>query len=85
MVCFRYRASAGVAAGDQAQNEIARRLQLGGESFLTTTEVDGRTVLRACFVNPLTTAADVDTLIKLVAEAGAAVVPAPEVPRGPGR
>jgi hypothetical protein len=46
------------------------------ESFLTTTEVDGRTVLRACFVNPLTTAADVDTLIKLVTELGAAVVAA---------
>jgi len=54
------------------QAEIARRVQRGGESFLTTTEVDGRTVLRACFVNPLTTAADVDTLIKLVTAAGAA-------------
>jgi glutamate/tyrosine decarboxylase-like PLP-dependent enzyme len=66
VVCFRYRGA------DEVQAEIARRLQRGGESFLTTTEVGGRTVLRACFVNPLTTAADVDTLIKLVTELGAA-------------
>jgi glutamate/tyrosine decarboxylase-like PLP-dependent enzyme len=70
VVCFRYRGA------DDTQAEIARRLQRGGESFLTTTEVDGQTVLRACFVNPLTTDADVDTLIKLVTELGAAVVAA---------
>lgn len=72
VVCFRYRAAADASA--RVQTEIARRLQVGGESFLTTTEVDGHTVLRACFVNPLTTTADVDTLLKLVAEAGAAIV-----------
>ncbi|MGH3398471.1 MAG: pyridoxal phosphate-dependent decarboxylase family protein [Streptosporangiaceae bacterium] len=85
VVCFRYRTAAAdiaVDAGDREQTEIARRLQLGGESFLTTTEVDGRTVLRACFVNPLTTAADVDTLIKLVTGAGVAVVAAAEVSWG---
>ena len=70
VVCFRYQGA------DEVQAEIARRLQRGGESFLTTTEVEGRTVLRACFVNPLTTAADVDRLIKLVTELGTAVVAA---------
>jgi aromatic-L-amino-acid/L-tryptophan decarboxylase len=70
VVCFRYR-TAGAPAGDRVQAEIARRVQRGGESFLTTTEVDRRTVLCACFVNPLTTAADVDTPIKLVTAAGA--------------
>lgn len=80
VVCFRYRRGldadpdAGPDASDRLQTEIARRLQRDGESFLTTTEVDGRTVLRACFVNPLTTAADVDTLIRLVAAAGADAV-----------
>jgi aromatic-L-amino-acid/L-tryptophan decarboxylase len=72
VVCFRYRAAADTSA--RVQTEIARRLQLGGESFVTTTEVDGRTVLRACFVNPLTTTADVDALLKLVAEAGLDIV-----------
>jgi aromatic-L-amino-acid decarboxylase len=70
VVCFHYRA-AGDADGVQA--EIARRIQLGGESFLTTTEVDGRTVLRACFINPLTRDSDLDALVDLVARTGEAV------------
>jgi aromatic-L-amino-acid decarboxylase len=67
VVCFRYRAS---EASDQVQSDIASRIQLGGESFLTTTELDGRTVLRACFLNPLTTDEDVGALVDLVAAAG---------------
>ena len=70
VVCFHYRA-AGDADGVQA--EIARRIQLGGESFLTTTEVDGRTVLRACFINPLTRDSDIDALVDLVVRTGEAV------------
>ena len=70
VVCFHYRA-AGDADGVQA--EIARRIQLGGESFLTTTEVDGRTVLRACFINPLTRDSDIDALVDLVVRTGEAI------------
>src|ERR1039458_8304216 len=67
VVCFRYRAA---EESDRVQSDIARRIQLGGRSFLTTTELDGRTVLRACFINPLTTELDVDTLVDLVTSIG---------------
>jgi hypothetical protein len=49
VVCFRYRAS---EDSDRVQSDIAQRIQLSGESFLTTTELDGRTVLRACSSTP---------------------------------
>jgi aromatic-L-amino-acid decarboxylase len=67
VVCFRYRAA---AQSDRVQSGIAERIQLSGHSFLTTTELDGRTVLRACFVNPLTTEADIDILVGLVTSMG---------------
>jgi aromatic-L-amino-acid decarboxylase len=70
VVCFHYRAA---SDPDRVQAEIARRIQLGGESFLTTTEVDGRTALRACFINPLTRETDLDALVDLVVRTGAAV------------
>ncbi len=67
VVCFHYRAA---GESDRVQAQIARRIQLSGQSFLTTTELDGRTVLRTCFINPLTTDADIDALIDLVTAAG---------------
>jgi glutamate/tyrosine decarboxylase-like PLP-dependent enzyme len=67
VVCFHYRVQ---AHSDQVQSDIATRIQLGGRSFLTTTELDGRTVLRACFINPLTTDADVAALADLVVATG---------------
>ncbi len=66
IVCFHHLGS------DALQSEIARRIQLSGESFITTAVIRGRTVLRACFVNPLTTPEDVDSLIDLVIETGRA-------------
>jgi glutamate/tyrosine decarboxylase-like PLP-dependent enzyme len=75
VVCFHYRAA---GESDRVQSDIARRIQLGGRSFLTTTELDGRTVLRACFINPLTTEPDVDTLVDLVTSIGdTTVIPDP--------
>jgi len=74
IVCFR------VEPGDDAlQSEVARRIQLGGEAFLTTAEVDGHIVLRACFINPLTTRADVDALAELVVRTASAASPTPLV------
>jgi glutamate/tyrosine decarboxylase-like PLP-dependent enzyme len=64
IVCFRSRAAD--ADADALQVEVARRIQLGGEAFLTTTRVAGRTCLRACIVNPLTTETDMDDLVTLV-------------------
>jgi aromatic-L-amino-acid/L-tryptophan decarboxylase len=70
VVCFHYRAT---QDRDRAQAEIARRVQISGESFITTTELNGRTVLRACFLNPLSTESDVDALVDLVVATGATV------------
>jgi hypothetical protein len=63
----------GDQSSDQAQAQIARHIQLSGESFLTTTELGGHTVLRACFLNPLTTPDHVDALIELVVATGAVI------------
>ena len=60
IVCFRLADD----GGDEA--EIARRLQVAGESFVTATTVDGRPALRACFVNPLTTDEDVERIVATV-------------------
>jgi aromatic-L-amino-acid/L-tryptophan decarboxylase len=67
IVCFRCRADGTV--GDELQDEVARRIQTGGSAFLTTTSVAGRRCLRACILNPLTTEADLDDLIRLVCRA----------------
>jgi aromatic-L-amino-acid decarboxylase len=67
IVCFRCRSDGRV--GDELQDEVARRIQTGGSAFLTTTSVAGRRCLRACILNPLTTEADLDDLIRLVCRA----------------
>ena len=45
---------------------IADRVQREGRVFITTTELDGRSVLRACIVNFRTTDADLDALIDAI-------------------
>ena len=67
VVCFHYRAA---EDPDRVQSDIAQRVALSGHSFVTTTELDGRTVLRACFINPLTTEADIRALVDIVASMG---------------
>jgi glutamate/tyrosine decarboxylase-like PLP-dependent enzyme len=69
-VCFRYRTT---RPGDRVQAQIARHIQLGGESFLTTTKIADRTVLRTCFLNPLATEDHVNALPALAAAAGTAI------------
>jgi glutamate/tyrosine decarboxylase-like PLP-dependent enzyme len=60
IVCFRHR-------GDEALNKrILERLQLGGKAFLTSTELDGRFVLRACIVNYRSTRQDIDAMLAAV-------------------
>ena len=51
---------------------VLERLQLGGEAFLTSTELAGRYTLRACIVNYRSTRADVDRMLEAVRELGAA-------------
>lgn len=65
VVCFRYR-------GDEAVNRrILERLQLGGDVFVTSTELNGRFVLRACIVNYRSTRGDLDRLLGAVRQSAA--------------
>ena len=49
---------------------LLERLQLGGEAFLTSTELRGRFVLRACIVNYRSRREDVDRMLSAVRAIG---------------
>jgi glutamate/tyrosine decarboxylase-like PLP-dependent enzyme len=73
VVCFRYApANLGRAALEDvnALNALNRalleRLQLSGRAFLSSTMLNGRFVLRACIVNPLSAQSDIDVLCEAV-------------------
>lgn len=59
VVCFRIAG----ANGDLRTSAALRRLQLGGEAFVGGTEIDGRPALRACIINPRSSAEDIDRLV----------------------
>ncbi len=69
IVCFR-AVPAALAGDDASVNELNQRvlasLQLGGEVFLSSTVLEGRSWLRACIVNPGTKPHDVDALVDAV-------------------
>jgi len=75
VVCFRYVDPAlhGEEHVVAANRAILERLQLGGEAFITSTELAGRFVLRACIVNYRSTRADVERMLDAVKAIGAAV------------
>jgi glutamate/tyrosine decarboxylase-like PLP-dependent enzyme len=78
VVCFRY-VDAALGSEDHvvgANRAILERLQLGGDAFITSTELAGRFVLRACVVNYRSTRADVDRMLDAVRAIGRAVVAA---------
>jgi glutamate/tyrosine decarboxylase-like PLP-dependent enzyme len=68
VVCFRV-VPAGVA-GEERLNDLNKtvleRLQMSGRAFLSSTVLNRRFVLRACFVNPLSAQRDVDDLLEAV-------------------
>lgn len=67
IVCFRYvRHNADEASLASLNRALLERLQLGGEAFLTSTELDGRFVLRACIVNYRSRREDVDRLLAAI-------------------
>jgi hypothetical protein len=77
-VCFRY-VNAALDGEEQivaANRAILERLQLGGEAFITSTELAGRFVLRACIVNYRSTRADVDRMLAAIRAIGGAVAAA---------
>jgi aromatic-L-amino-acid/L-tryptophan decarboxylase len=76
VVCFRFvHASAADEASQTALNQrLLERLQLGGEAFLTSTELRGRFVLRACIVNHRSSRADVDRMLAAIRAIGSELV-----------
>jgi aromatic-L-amino-acid/L-tryptophan decarboxylase len=58
IVCFRYRGN------DALNNEIVADMQEAGIAAPSLTTLDGRVVVRACFINHRTAATDVDTLVQ---------------------
>jgi aromatic-L-amino-acid/L-tryptophan decarboxylase len=71
ITCFRY-VPAWARDVDDLNRRIAEHVQREGRAFITTTELDGRSVLRACTVNFRTTDADLDALIEAIVDAAAA-------------
>jgi glutamate/tyrosine decarboxylase-like PLP-dependent enzyme len=72
IVCFRLRGSGQDEEGVTALNRtVLERLQLGGEAFLTSTELGGRFVLRACIVNYRSRREDIDRMLDAVRRIGA--------------
>jgi aromatic-L-amino-acid/L-tryptophan decarboxylase len=76
IVCFRYVGEAATMADEGALADLNRalleQLQLGGEAFLTSTELRGRYTLRACIVNHRSTRSDIDRMLEALRALGAA-------------
>jgi len=74
VVCFRFVGSGGAGASDEQVAALNRalleRLQLGGEAFLTSTELRGRYTLRACIVNYRSRREDIDRMLDAVRSIG---------------
>ncbi len=77
-VCFRHRPD-GMAEEhlDQHNELLARAMQHDGRVYLAPAVVDGRTCLRACFVNFRTTSEAVDLVLAVADELGRAITAPP--------
>jgi aromatic-L-amino-acid decarboxylase len=60
IVCFRLKDT------DERNRTVLRDIQLGGKAFLSSTILDGKFWLRACFVNHLTTDDDIDIVMRAI-------------------
>ncbi len=73
IVCFRY-IPAEFEGSEEVLNTlnktIMEEVQAGGDSFITSTVVDGRYALRACIVHYATLQQDLDALVKVVQATG---------------
>jgi aromatic-L-amino-acid/L-tryptophan decarboxylase len=76
VVCFRFLdPTVGNEEAAAALNRaLLERLQLGGDAFLTSTELRGRFVLRACIVNYRSTRQDIDRMLKAVRRIGGELI-----------
>lgn len=75
IVCFRYNVLGKDAEELQALNqELLLRLQESGRAIISSTTLQGKFALRACFTNHRTRKKDVDLLVGLVQEIGSTLV-----------
>jgi len=70
---LRANAAASTEYLNRLNEELLRRLKLGGETFLSNAVVADRYLLRACIVNFRTTLEDVEAVPQIVARAGRAL------------
>jgi glutamate/tyrosine decarboxylase-like PLP-dependent enzyme len=68
IVCFRYRCD----YADRVNSEIVADLHEGGRVAPSTTTIEGKLAIRACFINHRTNASDVIALVEAVLERGLA-------------
>ncbi|HJZ47308.1 MAG TPA: pyridoxal-dependent decarboxylase, partial [Roseiflexaceae bacterium] len=73
VTCFRY-APAGAGNLDELNRRLIDLVQREGQVFLTSTQLDGVFVLRACIVNFRTGELDLDVLLDALADAGQRVM-----------
>ena len=69
IVCFRYAPSAlrgDEPALDALNRSVLSRMQLGGETFLSSTVIRGQFWLRACIVNHRASESDIEALVAVV-------------------
>jgi aromatic-L-amino-acid decarboxylase len=79
VVCFRaVRRGLDSTALDALNAEIAIAIQESGEAVLSSTRVDGRLALRACFINHRTRSDDVAVVLRAVRAAARAVTAHPK-------
>lgn len=76
ITCFRWlpRQIGDPARVDEINRRVAQHVNNSGRAFLNTTELDGRLVLRTCWVNFRTMETDLDALLDAVADAGALAI-----------
>jgi aromatic-L-amino-acid decarboxylase len=77
--CFRYvpqGTSLDDAALDALNKQIMEQVQAGGEAFLTQTMIQGKFALRANVLHYATTREDIEALVAVVRETGAALATA---------
>ena len=67
IVCFRHRFD---GEADRRNAALLQRLRRETPYAPSSTVIGGRFAIRACFINPRTTLADVDGLVDAVSELG---------------
>ena len=76
VLTFRYRAPSGdIEAADRLSSRLAESVSRSGFAYVTTTELDGRRVLRICPIHPAATREDVDEMFARLERSAAELEP----------